>query len=349
MASTIVGLDIGNGVIRAAEIADSAKPRPTLVRYHSIAVPSSAVQRGEVIEQNTIASALKQLWATAGFKSKKVVLGMGNQRVLVRDVSVPRMPLAQIKESLPFQVQDLLPVPVADALLDFYPISGGKTDAGDVINGLLVAAVKETVLHNVEAVQAAGLDPVEVDLIPFALARSLLGGEDGRGTVALVHVGAVTTSVVVATDGVPQFVRIIQSGGEDVTTSLMQRLGIDAAQADQVKRGLGLSPEGVAPDWQPAVDIVVETTGDLLDAVRNTLSFFMNTRRGMTLERIFISGGGSELPGFAQALAEAVRLPVGSPNPLARFTIAKTVDAARVHADHSGVSVAAGLAFGSAA
>ena len=37
--------------------------------------------------------------------------------------------------------------------------------------GLLIAAVKDVVLANVKAVQLAGLNPVEVDLIPFALSR----------------------------------------------------------------------------------------------------------------------------------------------------------------------------------
>lgn len=349
MASTIVGLDIGNGVLRAAEIADAGKPRPTLVRYHSLAVPGAAIQRGEVMEPGTVASALKQLWSTAGFKSKKVVLGMGNQRVMVRDVSVPKAPLAQIKESLPFQVQELLPVPVADALLDFYPISGGKTESGEVINGLLVAAVKESVLRNVEAVAAAGLDPVEVDLIPFALSRALLGGPEAQGLVALVHVGAVTTSVVVANGGVPQFVRIIQTGGEDVTNALVQRLGIEVTQADQVKRGFGLAAQGVTPEWRPAVDTIISTTGDLLDSVRNTLSFFVNTRQGARLDRVLVSGGGSQLTGFPQALAESTRLPVGVPDPLARFSVARSADADRIRLDNAGVPVAAGLAMGSRA
>jgi len=349
MASTIVGLDIGNGVIRAAEIADATKSRPTLLRYHSIAVPSSAIQRGEVLEQGTVASVLKQLWSSAGFKSKKVVLGMGNQRVMVRDVTVPAMPLAQIKESLPFQVQELLPVPVADALLDFYPISGGRSESGDVINGLLVAAVKDAVLRNVEAVQEAGLDPVEVDLIPFALSRAILAGQEGKGTVALVHIGAVTTSVIVARDGVPQFVRIIQNGGDDVTTALVQRLGIETAQADQVKRGFGLAAEGVSPDWRPAVDTIASVTGDLLDSVRNTLSFYMNTRTDSRLERVLVSGGGSQLSGLPQALAEATRLPVGVPDPLSRFNVAKSADVARVRTESFGVPVAAGLAMGSKA
>jgi type IV pilus assembly protein PilM len=347
MASTVVGLDFGHGVIRAAEVVDAGKARPTLVRYHHIEVPLSAVDRGEVVERGTVVSAIKQLWAQGGFKSKKVVLGMGNQRVLVRDLTVPKAPIDRIREALPFQVQEVLPVPVAEALLDFYPVSEGREDGRDVVNGLLVAAVKEAVLANVEAVRSAGLAPVEVDLIPFAITRALLAGMTAQGTVAVVHVGAVTTSVIVAVGGTPQFVRIIQNGGNDITNALVSQLGIDTRQAEQVKRGFGLATDGFTAEWRPAIEVIYSVTSDLLSSVRNTLSFFISNRPGVVIERIFISGGGAAMPGFASALADATRLPVFAPDALERFVVARSVNRESVNSGPAGVTVAAGLALGS--
>jgi type IV pilus assembly protein PilM len=159
-----------------------------------------------------VAAALKQLWSAGGFKSTDVILGMGNQRVLARDLTVPKMSLARIRESLPFEVQEMLPVPVAEAVLDFYPIAETTGENGPMVRGLLIAAVKQAVLANVNATQLAGLTTVDVDLIPFALSRVLLSRPGVVGTVALVDIGASTTSVVIATDGVPQFVRIIATG-----------------------------------------------------------------------------------------------------------------------------------------
>jgi len=349
MASSVVGIDLGHGVIRAAEVADPGKPRPTLVRYHHLQVPTSAIDRGEVVEKETVAAALKQLWSQAGFKSKKVVLGVGNQRVLVRDVTLPKMPMARIKESLPFQVQDILPVSVAEAILDFYPVSEGRDETHDVVHGLLVAAIKEAVLGNVEAVQLAGLEPVEVDLIPFAVTRALIGPKSSRGSIALVHVGAVTTTVVIAVDGVPQFVRIIQNGGDDVNKALVQRLGMDTRQAEQVKRGFGLSTSGVAPEWRPAVEVIYQVTGDLMGSIRNTLSFYVSNRPGATIERIFVAGGGAEMTGFVAALADATRLPVFVPDALERFGLARSVDRDSVKSGFAGLPVAAGLTLGSRA
>ena len=245
MAQSIVGVDIGASTLRGVEVADGGRSRPTVLRYAEVPLPEGSVSRGEVLEQNTVANAFRQLWSRGGFKSKDVVLGMGNQRVLARDLSVPRAPRQRIKESLPFVVQDMLPVPVQDALLDFYPIAESMGENGPQIDGMLIAAVKDAVLGNVNAVRLAGLNPVGVDLIAFALGRVLVHRAGVAGTVAVVDVGANTTSVVVLTDGVPQFVRIIPTGGDDITTALTARLEISCRagrdrQAHARARGVGL-------------------------------------------------------------------------------------------------------------
>jgi type IV pilus assembly protein PilM len=349
MASTIVGLDFGRGVIRAAEVMGAASSRPTLVRYHQIAVPTTALDRGEVTEKETIVAALKQLWSQAGFKTKKVIVGVGNARVLVRELSVPRMPMNRIRETLPFQVQDVLPVPVNEALLDFYPIADTEEDGNPGIQGLLVAAVKAGVLATVEAVDEAKLEPVDVDLIPFALSRALLSGAMARGSVALVHIGAETTIVTIAIDGVPRFVRIVQNGGDDVNRALVSRLGMDEFQAEQVKRRFGLSTQGAGPELRPAFEVIYEVTGDLVVAIRNTLSFYLSSRAGATVERIFLSGGGAELNGFATALADATRIPVRAPAPLEQLAVARSVNSDQYSSGAAGVPVTVGLTLGSKA
>jgi type IV pilus assembly protein PilM len=346
MVKSIVGLDIGTAVIRAAEVSDPKKSRPTLLRYHEVALPANAAIRGEVIEVDTIASVLKQLWAKGGFKSKNVVLGVGSQRVIARDLTVPKMPMQQIRESLPFQVQDMLPVPVADALLDFYPVSEGIGEGGPVINGLLVAAVKDAVMANVRAAQAAGLNPVEVDLIPFALSRALLSTASSTATVALVHVGAVTTSMIVANRGIPQFVRIIPSGGDDITAALSSRLDIDAENAEQIKRAFGLNPEAASPEWRPAIEVIREVSSDLLGSLRNTINFYINTRPSDPITATVLSGGGSQLPGFAAALQEITRIQVVDSDPFERFTISKSVDRSLLDASKRSIAVALGLTLG---
>ena len=94
-----------------------------------------------MLDPGAVAVALRQLWTGARFKSKDVVLGVASRRILVREYTTQAMRPDLLREALPYQVQDLLPVPASQAVLDFYPLS----QEGDQVSGLLVAAVTETI------------------------------------------------------------------------------------------------------------------------------------------------------------------------------------------------------------
>jgi type IV pilus assembly protein PilM len=347
VANKIVGIDIGSVSVRAVEIDGSNKARPTVVRFHEIGLPSGAARAGEVLETHTVASALKRLWSTGGFKTKNVVLGIGNQRVLARDLTVPRASMAQIREALPFQVQDMLPMPVSDALLDFYPISESDGETGTVVNGLLVAAVKASVLANVTAVTLAGLTPVEVDLIPFALTRVQGRGQDAAETIAIVDVGSSTTNGIVTIAGVPQFVRMIPAGGGDTTAMVSARLEIDGATAENAKRQLGLASGALSAEQRAVVELIYKATSELINSIRNTISYFDNTHPVANVSRIVLSGGGSRLAGFAHALQELTRVEIALADPFASLTLGKGVQGLSGE-ERDSMTVALGLALGSA-
>lgn len=345
MATRIVGLDIGNEVLRGIELEYVAKKRPVVMRYHEVTLPEGAVRNGEVVEENTVATALKQLWAEGKFRTRDVVIGLGNQKVLARDLVVPRGSIESIREALPFQVQDLIPVPVAEALLDFYPVAEVASENGPAVSGLLVAAVKASVLANVNAVRKAGLWPVDVDLIPFALQRSI--GADIPGTAAVIDIGATTTNIVISTGGVPQFVRIIPAGGDDLTRALITRLGIDRDLAERVKAGIGMANGSVLPENRPAVEVIYEVTRELLNSLRNTLNYFANTRENRQVEHVVLSGGAARLPGFAETLASMTSMTVTIADPFAKVQLGK--DAKQLAGSPARAAVALGLVLGRAA
>lgn len=349
MAKSIVGLDIASESIRAVEIRPDRKNRPMVLRAWEVPLPEGAVKSGEVVEVHTVAAALKQLWSAASFSSKRVVLGMGNPKVLVRDLTVPKLSHKDIRRALPFQVQDMLPVPVVDALLDFYPVKETASDQGPMVSGLLVAAVKDSVMANVRAVQLAGLTPVDVDLIPFALNRVHQRTLGSESTVALIDIGAKTTNVIVVKDGVPQFVRIIPVGGADVTKALVARLGITAEQAEVGKRQLGLVRVGIAPQHLEAAEIVREVTQELLNSLRNTLSFYVNSHQGERIERIVLSGGGTTMRNFTESLFELTRIPVTISDPFGDVPMKASALKSAPEGGFPNMTVALGLALRGAA
>ncbi|WP_255455697.1 type IV pilus assembly protein PilM [Cryobacterium lactosi] len=342
-------MDIGSSMLRAVEVADAGSSRPTMLRYFQVPLPAGAVSSGEVIEPNTVAAALRQLWSNGGFKSRKVVLGVGNQRVLARDLSVPKMSLARIRESLPFEVQEMLPIPVADALLDFYPIAEVAGENGPMVRGLLIAAVKAAVLANVNTTELAGLTTTDVDLIPFALSRVLISRPQVAGTVALVDIGGSTTSVVIAIDGVPQFMRVIATGGDDITEALSAISTPETEPPEDVKQRLGLATGPVAAADKRAVETIYKVASEQLTSLRNTINYFVNTRPIDAVHKILVSGGGAQLGGLPEALAEITGLTVEVADPFSTVALGRGLSLEELHRNGSEFAVALGLALGRAA
>jgi len=344
-ARTAIGLDIGTSSIRAAQLTVS-KGAVTLDRFGQVAIPPGVVRDGEVIDSDAVAEALKHLWSSAKFSQKDVVLGISNQKVFVRQVDIPWMPAGELKNSLKFQVADLLPMPVEEAVLDFVVLNEVMNEGARHLRGLLVAASQDMVLGSIRACQKAGLKVTTADLTPFAVLRAA-GTTDPMGLSgpeAVVDVGARVTNIVVHEGGVPQFVRILLLGGDDVTGAIVERLGISAVEAERLKRSPGALSSPAAADARRVVDAAL---AEFVDEVRGSVDYFLATSGSRPLTRLVLSGGGSLADGLAQRLATAVRTQVEYGRPFSRLTIGKTgLAAQQVQLVEPLAAVPVGLAMG---
>jgi type IV pilus assembly protein PilM len=251
---TRIGVDVGSTAVRVAEVA--AGEIPVIVRAAQVPLPLGVVEAGEVRQPEVVAEALRELWSKAGVKSKQVHLGVGNQRVVVRELALPWLPEKELRDTLGFQVQEFIPMSSDEAVLDFDPL--GEMDQGGrrMVRILLVAAHKPMVNALVEAALAAKLDPQGIDLTPFAVTRAVGTGDEGldldsSGDEAILDIGAQVTSICVHDRGVTRFVRMLPSGGRDITLALASGLGVDDEMAERLKRGERFG--GIA-DAVPAVE-----------------------------------------------------------------------------------------------
>ncbi|MDP9164911.1 MAG: type IV pilus assembly protein PilM [Actinomycetota bacterium] len=324
---TVVGLDIGTSGVRAAELTLGKGPA-TLERFGQVALPPGAVRDGEVVDVAAVAAAIRQLWAQAKFSSKKVVVGIANQKVVVRQVDLPWLPVNELRKSLAYQVQDFIPMPVEQAILDFHPLEEFSNDAGGrMLRVLLVAASREMIGTTLDAVESAGLTPSMVDLTSFAVLRSLVTAQSGLGSLeaeAIVEVGASVTNIVVHQGGVPRFVRILLMGGADITDAVAERLGVPVDQAESVKQSTGLAHAPGGGDAHPANRAIEVSGAAFVEEVRSSLDYYLAQPGSARVGRVVVSGGGSRLDGLVERLAAATRLPVEAARPMSLLKIGKT-------------------------
>jgi len=297
MAKTIVGLEVTEESVRAAEL--SLGRRPHLIAYGEVPLPPDATRDSEVLDPGAVAVALRQLWTGARFKSKTAVLGVASRRILVREYTTQAMRPDLLREALPYQVQDLLPVPASQAVLDFFPLS----QEGDQVSGLLVAAVSENIEQIITTLSKIKVRTQAVDLAAFGLARATAPLAAAEETVATINVGDHTTQVVISQAGVPRFVRILPI---DVATSAARR----HTATDALEPALEFAVAGATRTRGAIRAATSSGASDLAARLRSTLAFFASRPGAMAPSSVFVTGAGAAVDGVVPALTAAIDTPI---------------------------------------
>jgi type IV pilus assembly protein PilM len=324
-----VGLDIGTSAVRAAEVSFT-KGATRLERFGQVALPPGAVVGGEVVDATAVADAIKKLWSQTKFTTKRVVLGVANSKVVVRQIDLPWMEREELKQALAFQVQDYIPMPVEQAILDYHPVEEFTNESGGrMLRVLLVAAARDTVKASLAAATKAGLRPKMVDLTSFAVIRALAERSELGFSVepeAVVDIGERVTNIAVHEGGVPRFVRILLMGGGDITDAVAERMGVTPEQAEGMKHELGIAGSVIPAQGEnhPAGRVLDTSAAAFIEEVRGSLDYYLAASTSAPIRRVLLSGGGARLAGLAERLSQATRLPVEIAQPIDSMRLGRT-------------------------
>jgi type IV pilus assembly protein PilM len=305
-----------------------------------VPLPFGAVQGGVIHDASAVTAALTKLWSAARFRTREVVVGVSNHQLVVREMTVANLPERELKESLPFQVRDAMPLPADRSILEFWPLENPGT--AKTVRGLLIAAPKDAVLTIVQAVESANLHVLRADLASFALLRAVSRLDEK--VEALVDIGARTTSVVIHSDGEPLIVRTIPRGGHDITEHLAKALQTDLVEAETVKRRVGLRGSGADAKTTELINAAMRP---LVSEIRSSFAYLTAGEKTTRVARLAISGGGALLLGLAEALSDQLEVEVVIADPTARVQTAAASHGA-LDAVRASAAVSIGLTLGAA-
>lgn len=315
MAERTVGLDIGTSAIRAVELTVGDGVAPILEAYGQVGLPPGTIVDGEIRDRMQVVAALERLWREGGFSERQVHLGVAGLRAITREVDMPPLPPDELDEAVRFQAHDVVPFPIAETATSAKVIAQYQdADGSPQIRVLVAAAHRDLVDGVVEAVEEAGLQPIGIDLDTAALARALRDEEATGLTEAIVSVGAGLTMVVVHQNGVLQFVRTVDLGGDSVTRAIAGALDLPMADAEGLKRHLGAPGEHDSR----AVSATQAAIGELVGEIQNSLRFYASQPGRAAPARLLVTGAGAKVTGFMERLALGVEMPVLEASPLAR-------------------------------
>ncbi|MBX7057397.1 MAG: pilus assembly protein PilM [Leptospirales bacterium] len=244
------------------------------------------------------------------------VMVIPNDRVYVRDISVPASNLKQIAEIIPHEVESIAPVSLEEAEVIGQPWEVGEENA----SVLSFMATHESLEQAVAPLLRgnASIRMLTIDAPALAGFLNFLGPEGTSGTgIAQLDIGGRISIFNIVQNGKLAFTRQIPFGGEEITRLVGERLQLDPAAAEERKMQLELDlqyDERRADrteafyrrnridrkQYAALAKEIRAAFAELAEDVRRSVL----AAPGGEVQAIYLSGGGSQLGGTASYLED---------------------------------------------
>lgn len=315
---SVVGIDIGSSSIKIVQLRRK-KEKAILETYGELALgpyAGRAIGQATMLPADRLTEALRDIFREANTSTKSGGIAIPLVSSLVSVIDLPRVSEKQLRVMVPIEARKYIPVPISEVTLDWQilpaetetapavPPSAGERERAarrEAPQGrarALVVAIHNDVIARYQTLAERGsLDIWFLESEIFSSTRSLLSRE--RGPVFLLDIGASTTKFSIIENGIPWSTHILSRGAQDITIALGKSLGLGFAEAEEIKRSVGISQEETHKDIADTIRLALST----MFASANKMLLEFERRQGKVVEKVVLSGGGSLLRGITGVAA----------------------------------------------
>lgn len=303
---SLVGLDIGSTAVKVVELRPLPGGGCDLSSFGTEPLPPDAVVEGTIIAKIPVADAIVRLFDAKRIKNRRIATSLSGHSVIVKKITVPLQSRKELDESIQWEAAQYIPFEIADVHLDYHVLS--ENSATGSMEIILVAAKKEKIIDQTSVVSMAGKLPTVVDVDAFALqnAYELNYAPQADQVAALLDIGASTMSLSVVRGNEFLFTRDITIGTHHYIDFLQKEMRVTGETAERLQRG-----EFESPAEQRQAEAVIATVSEILALeIHKTLDYFKTLSSTFDVQSLYVSGGGSHVPGLLDHCRRKLQLPV---------------------------------------
>lgn len=316
---SVLGVDIGASSVKLVQLR-MENERAVLETYGELATgpyADKSVGQSVRLADKRAEEIIADLAHETGATAKDAIVGIPLRNSFVTSVEIPNMREEDIGTVMQYEARRYIPVPLSEVIMDWWRIpdtadrkdSSIATPAEKVTHVLLVAVPKDVVEKYQHIVEETGLQVRAFEVEVFSTIRAIIGHE--RAGTLLVDFGASTTKMAILEEGIIRLSHSFDRGFQDISHALAESLGIGFERAELLKRDTGISlraeHKGMTSVIMPLVDFM------LIEMERFAVGFTRKYRG--TISKIYITGGGSLMPGLSDYIVKkfGVEVLLGSP------------------------------------
>lgn len=334
----VVGVDIGTGGIKLTQL-DMSKERPVITNYAVAELPLELVNNGFVHNIDSMQLFLRGLLEKYGFEAKHAVFTVGGRNAFVREIALPEMPDAEMKQSVAWDSGQYVPYEADTYYVDSAKF--GKLTEDGLQPILLVASPKDVIDALIAIGSGAGLKTIAVDIEVLSAYRTLA---EPLENFVMLDIGRLYSMCTIFQNGAPVAQRSIPQGGQMFNAAIASGAGVDLLKAETIKLETDILTGGLANDKVKYADFFSEVE-NLGREVRRTCEYYTLNRKEARFTHLVLVGGGSSLIGLAEYLSQGNEMQVVANDLQDLFEIGDRVDQREIKAQLGSLTVSLGAAL----
>ncbi len=304
------GIDISDSSIKWIILSAQA-PVHHVQLYGEVALEQGIVTGGIVRDVERLAAILRDVRTKLGGVTFAHA-ALPEEAAYVFSMNVPSgTSRQQALRMVEFEFEDRVPIPPDGAVFDFsviLPRSSGATDELSV-----VVFPKDVAEAYADAFARAGITLVSLEIEASSIARAVSSRAPDEPITLLVDIGRARTGFAVVKHGYPIFTSTVEVGGDQITKTLVEVLGLPPEKVVEYKNEHGLVPEEGGTNAK-AIEAITSVASTIADEVTRHYHYW-DTRRNDKGERmtpvgkVILIGGSANLRGFPEYISSRVHAP----------------------------------------
>ena len=340
----MLGLDVSASSVKLVELGQDKAGHLVLESCAIVPLERGWINDGNIEKFDEVADALRRLIKKSGTKTKNVAMALPPSAVITKKIVLPGgMTDHDLEMQVESEANQYIPFPLDEVSLDFCILGPSASATGDV--DVLIAASRREKVQDLQGLaEAAGLNPVIVDVKSYAsrlAANRLIANMPNHSEdriVALFEVGSLTTSMQVIRNDEVLYDRDQAFGGAQLTQLIVRQYGFSPEEAETKKCSGELPDDYRATVLLPFIESLVQEIG-------RALQFFFTSTTHNKVDLVMLAGGSASLPGLTAMVTKQSGFACLVANPFEGMRIAEGVGQKKMLLEAPSYLTACGLAL----
>lgn len=308
------GIDINDLSLKLVKL-EKNKGDIKLASFNLVRIKPGVVKEGVIQDKEALIKVIKFAAQTVEGKeidTKYAVVCLPEEKSFSQVIQMPKMTEKELREAVPFEAENYIPLPIDKVYLDFQVIEPQeRQDHLEHLQLLINAAPKSIVDSYIDCFKKAGFIPSVLEVESQSIARALLKNGKGAEPVILIDFGETKSSFVIFSNNSIRFTSTMPISSQRLTEAISQKLGVGLQKAEELKIKYGLAKnEDKKYNIAPALTPIIK---ELAVQIKKYINFYQSHASqeyfftDLPLEKIILCGGGANLKKMPEFLEEELK------------------------------------------